>query len=234
MTSTIAPRRWTVIGSGWPIASANSSRCRLCASATGRRPASSTRSPAFSPDRSAGEPGTMSTIRSPRRRPVRSASGGRQRRGRADQPQVGAAHPAVGHQRPDDPAARVVDRHGEPEAPARDRGVDADDAGRGVGQRAAGVARVERGVGLDDVLDHPRRPPVAGGQRPAEPADHARRSPSRSAPAGCRRRRPAGRPGACRRRRGSRAAGSPSARGRPPGPTAGRRRRRRRRPPCRR
>ena len=37
MTSTIAPRRYTVIGSGRPIASANSSRCRLCASATGRR-----------------------------------------------------------------------------------------------------------------------------------------------------------------------------------------------------
>ena len=43
----------------------------------------------------------------------------------------------------------------------------------GVGQRAAGVAGVERGVGLDDVLDHPRRPAVAGGQRAAQPADHA-------------------------------------------------------------
>src|SRR4051794_22532734 len=75
MTSTIAPRRYTVIGSGRLIASANSSRCRLCASATGRRPASSTRSPDFSPDRSAGPPATTSMIRSPRRRPVRPASG---------------------------------------------------------------------------------------------------------------------------------------------------------------
>src|SRR4051812_40054614 len=75
MTSTIAPRRYTVTGRGWPMASAKSRRCRLCASATGRRAASSTRSPALSPARSAGEPGTTSTTRSPCRRPVRSASG---------------------------------------------------------------------------------------------------------------------------------------------------------------
>ena len=42
----------------------------------------------------------------------------------------------------------------------------------GVGQRAAGVARVERGVGLDDVLHDARRAAVAGGQRPAQAADH--------------------------------------------------------------
>ena len=48
MTSTIAPRRHTVMGSATPIASSNSSRCRLCASVTGLRPALSTMSPPVS------------------------------------------------------------------------------------------------------------------------------------------------------------------------------------------
>ena len=47
-------------------------------------------------------------------------------------------------------------------------------AGRG-GERAAGVARVERGVGLDHVLD---RAAGAAGERAAERRDDARRSPS--------------------------------------------------------
>ena len=38
-----------------------------------------------------------------------------------------------------------------------DRGVDADDAPARIGKRAAGVARVQRGVGLDHVLDEPAR-----------------------------------------------------------------------------
>ncbi len=63
MTSTSAPLRCTVMGNGRPIASANISRCRLCASPTGVRPALSTRSPARSPARCAGEPGTTSTTR---------------------------------------------------------------------------------------------------------------------------------------------------------------------------
>src|SRR5690606_24406972 len=76
MTSTSAPLRQTVIGSGRPMASANISRCRLPASATGLRPALSTRSPARSPARSAGEPAITSTTRSAASRPVRRRSGG--------------------------------------------------------------------------------------------------------------------------------------------------------------
>ena len=44
-----------------------------------------------------------------------------------------------------------------------------------VGERAAGVARVQRRVGLDDVLDEPARPAVARGERAPEGADDARR-----------------------------------------------------------
>ena len=54
--------------------------------------------------------------------------------------------------------ARQVDRDGEAVARveaglAGDGGVDADDLAPDVDQRAARVARVDRGVGLDEVLD---------------------------------------------------------------------------------
>ena len=53
--------------------------------------------------------------------------------------------------------AREVARDGEADALvaaglAEDRGVDADQLAARVDQRAAGVARVDRGVGLDEVL----------------------------------------------------------------------------------
>ena len=58
---------------------------------------------------------------------------------------------------------------------AGDRRVDADDPAARVGERAAGVARVERRVGLDDVLDEPAGSAVARRERPAEGADDAGR-----------------------------------------------------------
>ncbi len=61
-----------------------------------------------------------------------------------------------------------------PEADAGDGGVDADDAPEAVGQRAAGVARVERRVGLDHVLDQPTGRARAGRQRAPERRDDAR------------------------------------------------------------
>ena len=60
-----------------------------------------------------------------------------------------------------------------PRPDAGDRGVDADHSAAGVGERAAGVARVQRRVGLDDVLDDAGRVARADRQGPAEPADHA-------------------------------------------------------------
>ena len=79
----------------------------------------------------------------------------------ADDAEERAPDAAVDDQRLEDPARRGVDRDGQAEPDPGDRGVDADDAATRVGQRAARVAGIERGVGLDDVLDEPARPPVA-------------------------------------------------------------------------
>src|SRR5207248_11728230 len=54
-----------------------------------------------------------------------------------------------------------------------DGGVDADDAAAAVGERAARVAGVERGVGLDHVVDVPDSGAGAGWQRAAEGRDDA-------------------------------------------------------------
>ncbi len=96
-----------------------------------------------------------------------------QRGGHADHPQVGPAHPALGQQRGDDPPGGGIHRDGEAEADPGYRGVDADDPAGRIRQRPAGVAGVQCGVGLDHVLDHPPGAAAAGGQRPAERADHA-------------------------------------------------------------
>ncbi|MDF3039254.1 MAG: hypothetical protein K0Q71_1960 [Thermomicrobiales bacterium] len=70
--------------------------------------------------------------------------------------------------------ARGVDRHREADAlrPLDDGGIDPDHAPAGVNQRSSRVAGVERGVGLDDILDQPA---TAGAQR----APQRRDDPSR-------------------------------------------------------
>ncbi len=98
----------------------------------------------------------------------------RQRSGNADDTEVRAAHPALDEQRLDDPARGGVDGHREAESEARDRGVDPDDPPRGIGERATGVARIERGVGLDDVLDHAGGRSLLHRDRAPERAHHAR------------------------------------------------------------
>src|SRR5215831_19194103 len=67
-----------------------------------------------------------------------------------------------------------VDRDREADALGHrdDRRVDADDAGPRVDQRPARVARVQRDVSLDDVLDQPSR---GASERPTDGADDARR-----------------------------------------------------------
>ena len=100
-------------------------------------------------------------------RPLRQT--GRERRRGAGDAEVGAAHAAFGEQRRDDAPGGVVDRDGEAEPDAGDRGVDADDFAGRVGERAAGVAGVERGVGLDDVVDDAQGPgrSRSGSERPS-------------------------------------------------------------------
>src|ERR671911_2884299 len=72
-------------------------------------------------------------------------------------PEVGAAHPSLRYEREDDAAERARDGDGEAYTlrAADDGRVDTDDPGRGVGQRAARVAGVDRRVGLDHVLYKP-------------------------------------------------------------------------------
>ena len=78
---------------------------------------------------------------------------------------VTATDPAVRDQVGDDPLGGV-DRDGEADALAAedDRRVDANDfAGRG-DERAAGVAGVKRGVGLNEVLHQPAGPRAVPGR----------------------------------------------------------------------
>ena len=154
-----------------PIFSTTISRWMSPTSATGEPSSSTTRSSGRSPASAAGEPSTTCTTSTPEPAPEPSREPRRQRPRAAGDPEVGAPEAALRHQRADDLPRRVVDGHREPEADARDRGVDADDASASVGERAARVARVQRRVGLDHVVDDPAAP---GRQRAPERRDDAR------------------------------------------------------------
>ena len=87
--------------------------------------------------------------------------------------EIAAPHAAVAQERRQDGVDRVDgDREAQPLAAGDDRGVHADDCAGAGDERAAGVAGIERRVGLDHVLDQPAR---ARAQRPAERAHHAGR-----------------------------------------------------------
>src|SRR3954447_16386760 len=70
------------------------------------------------------------------------------RPGPADDAEERAAHTAVDDERFDDGSRSGVDRHREPETDARDGRVDADDTPARVGQRTAGIPRVEGRIRL--------------------------------------------------------------------------------------
>jgi hypothetical protein len=84
----------------------------------------------------------------------------------------GSAHDAeerspdatVVHERRDDRPRRRIDRNGKTESDSGNRRVDPDDAPATVRQRTTRVPWVERGIGLDDVLDEPARPAIACGK----------------------------------------------------------------------
>ena len=88
--------------------------------------------------------------------------------------EIGAAEPALAHERADDLPRRLVDRDGEPEADSCDGGVDSDHVAVSVRERSARVARVEGRVGLDHVLDDSAGRARAHRQRAAERGHHAR------------------------------------------------------------
>ena len=103
---------------------------------------------------------------------------GRQGSRAAGDPEVGAAEAAVGHQRGHDLPGRRVHGHRETEANACDGGVDADHVTGSIGERAAGVAGVQRRVGLDHVVHHAS---ALGRQRAPERRDDAGRDGAREA-----------------------------------------------------
>ena len=176
-----APSRTTSSAQRAPMRSSVISRWRSSTPRTGRPSTPTIRSSARRPARSAGRAldhldDLDRAIAAERGRHAR-----RQRPRSAGDPDPGAAHAAVAHQGRDDPAGRRVDRHREAEADARHRGVDPDHAAAAVDQRAARVAGVQRRVGLDHVVDDPRRAAGASGQRAAERRHHAGRDRARVA-----------------------------------------------------
>src|SRR5215472_17797888 len=91
----------------------------------------------------------------------------------AGDPDIAAPHPALADEpRGDELDGGRRDRKADPLRHADDRRVDADDLARRGDQRPAGIAGVERRVGLNDAVDQPAGPRA---QRAAERADDARR-----------------------------------------------------------
>ena len=208
----------TVIVCSRPERSTVNSTCRPMRSATIRRCRSrvldrDVRPPRRSDPPGAGRPvrrGSPPRPRRPRRRATADSGANRGGSGRAP-PTIreGAAHPPLPHQLRDDAPGGVVDRDGEPEAHPRDRCVDADHAAKPVGERPAGVARVQRSVGLDHVLDQANGASARESEARGPAPTRRRRSPSRGSRAGCRSPRRAGRRAARRRRRARPSPGCP-------------------------
>ena len=155
-----------------------------------------------------------------RRRLVGARQRARDRRLLAGHADVAAADAAVAHQaRRDEPDGIAGNREADALRRQDHRGVDADDLAGRRDERPAGVAGVERRVGLDDVVHQPSR---SRAQRSAERADDAgrdgmveavriadgdrdltrrgRASNRRAGPTAGASRRPAGRRDRCRRR----------------------------------
>ena len=89
---------------------------------------------------------------------VKAHDAARQRHVLSGDADIAAAHPALADQpRGDELDGSRRDREADALRHADDRGVDADDLARGGDQRPAGIAGVERRVGLDDAVDQPAR-----------------------------------------------------------------------------
>ena len=166
------PSRQTSASTDRPITSPTINRCRSRASEIATPSSSTIRSWDLMPARAAGLPATTSMTSTPWSRPTAVATRGGRGTPAARDPDVRALEPPRRHQRVHDAAGGVVDRDREAEPDTRDGRVDPDDPSASVGERSARVPGVERGVGLDDVLDD-----AAGLHREgaAEGADHPRR-----------------------------------------------------------
>ena len=174
-TSSFCDRRSTVNGTGLPTRSSVISRCNSSMSATGMPSAATMMSPLVSPAARAAPSGAVDWIahRGLARQFVKAHDAARQRHVLPGDADIAAPHPALADQpRGDKLDRRRRDRKADTLRHADDRGVDADDLAGGGYQRPAGIARVQRRVGLDHAVDQPAR---AGAQRAAEGADDAGR-----------------------------------------------------------
>ena len=118
----------------------------------------------------------------PPTRPARSHAGllveptGQRRRERGGCPrqaQIGPADTALGHEGGDDLSGDAVDRNGQADADAGHCGIDAHDLTRGDDKRPARVSRIQRRVGLNDVVDDAHVVAGSGRQRATQRTDHA-------------------------------------------------------------
>ena len=152
---------------------ASSSRIRSSAPVTATPSSDSTMSPAARPARSAGLPASTFEIITALSCVMSDdmAKPARQRDLRGRDADVCAADTAMAHQFAQHEAC-CVGGNGKADALGADNdgGVDADHLAARRHQRAAGIAGIERRVGLDDVVDQPA---AARTQRAAERGDHA-------------------------------------------------------------
>ena len=171
------------------------------------------------PARSAGLPDGTSMTPTPLFCPSSSAPPRRQRPAAADDAEIGAPHPPVAHQRRHDVERRRVDRARR--GRGRSRPAPCSRPTRRARESTSAppeLPGVQRGVGLDHVLDDPS----ARGQRAAERADHAGGHRAGEAVRVARPPRPAGPPAARRRCRARPGPGPRRRRAARPGRTAGR------------
>ena len=174
-TWTIAPSRSRPTGTRRPTISPTMTRCRSPTPSIGRPSSSTMTSPARTPRGGCGTAfEQLDDLETPPA-PEALRENRPQRPRPADDAEERPTDAAVVHEGADDRPGRGVDRHGQPEPDSRDGGVDPDHPAPPVGERAARVARVERGVGLDDVFDEAARPTVARRERASERADDAGR-----------------------------------------------------------
>ena len=129
--SASVPSRSRVTSTDRPTRSPTSERWRSPTPAIGRPSRETMMSPARTPAAAAGLPSRSWTTSSPAVRPRRVGQRRRQPARSADDPEVGPPDPSVAHQGGEDQPRRGVDRHGQPEPDAGDRGVDARRPGRG-------------------------------------------------------------------------------------------------------
>ena len=166
-------RRTTVHSVSRPMRSASSMRTRSSTPVTGRPSIAAMMSPSFRPALAAGP--SFSTLRSRTAVLVdtcdRQGGAARQVGGVGRNADEGAAHAAEADDLRNDEIGGVGgDREGDALRAVDHGGVDADDLAGRRHQRAAGIAGVERGVGLDDVVDQPAG---RGAHRAAERRDDA-------------------------------------------------------------